>query len=31
MDIFFEGLNILISNFCVRSFKGLAFNYPIQL
>jgi hypothetical protein len=35
MDIFFNGLNILISTFCVfvNGFQGLskAFNYPIQL
>jgi hypothetical protein len=35
MDIFFEGLNILISTFCVCAdgFQGLskAFHYPIQL
>jgi hypothetical protein len=35
MDIFFEGLSILISTFCVCAdgFQGLsiAFHYPIQL
>jgi hypothetical protein len=35
MDIFFEGLNILISTFCVYAdgFQDLskAFHYPIQL
>ncbi len=35
VDIFFEGLNILIRTFCVYAdgFQGLskAFHYPIQL